>query len=48
MALTQPLQDTDVISHRGTAHVEDAAKPGVFYLHIAGGAGELHRGERVH
>src|SRR6516225_12139156 len=40
--LTQPLQDTDVIGHRGPAHVEDAAESGVFHLHIAGGAGKLH------
>src|ERR1700728_656362 len=44
----QPLQDADVIRHCRAAHVENAAELGVLDLHVAGGAGELHRCERVH
>ena len=42
------LQDRDIIGHRGTAHVEDAADVGARQLHIACRSGELHRGDDMH
>src|SRR5512139_2692985 len=41
-ALLDAFENTDVIRHRGTAHVEDAAERGVFHLQVACIAGELH------
>src|SRR5712691_8033964 len=46
--LLDPLEDAHVVGDRGAAHVEDAAELGVLHLHVAGGAHELHRRERVH
>ena len=44
-ALPDPLQDADVVGDGSAAHVEDAAEAGVLHLHVAGRAGELHRGD---
>src|SRR5256885_13816429 len=46
--LLHPLQNTHVIRHRRTAHVENAGKAGVLHLDVAGAAHELHRRKRMH
>src|ERR1700733_8914387 len=47
-ASPQSFEDADVIGDGGAAHIEDTAKLGILDLHVAGCAGELHRGERMH
>ena len=47
-ALFNTLENADVIGHRGAAHIEHAAKKGVFYLKVPGNAHELHGAKRVH
>src|SRR5262245_50669414 len=42
------FEDAHIVRDRGTAHVEKAAEPRVLDLEIAGRAGELHGGERMH
>src|SRR5262245_10138843 len=42
------FEDAHIVRDRGAAHVEKAAEPRVLDLEIAGRAGELHGGERMH
>src|SRR4029077_6689375 len=46
--LFDAFEDAYVIRNRGAAHVENSAELRVGDLHVAGGLGELHGGERMH